>query len=254
LLGFDLETTGVDTGHDLPVQVGLVWTDASGVISSDAWIVDPGREVPEEAEAIHGISTERVRAEGAGLGETAHRIHFAVRRAAAGGIPVVAMNASFDVTIAEGLFASFGLPPLAWHSLIDPLVLDRHLDELRNGNRRLDALCEHYRVRLWRPHDAASDAEAAVGLARTIGRRFAECGGLDPEVLTTREARWHEEWAWTYDAWRVSEGLSGLDPGEFGWPYRREVQPQEAPVPPELELARRRHPTFSGRCVSARVA
>ena len=44
LLGFDLETTGIDTKADLPVQVALVWTEADRVVTADTWLVNPGRD------------------------------------------------------------------------------------------------------------------------------------------------------------------------------------------------------------------
>lgn len=253
LLGFDLETTGVDTSADLPVQVALVWTAGERLVRDDSWIVDPGREIPEAAMAIHGISTERARHEGRPLGETAVRIHSAVRRAAAEAIPVVAMNAGFDVTIAEGLFAAFGLPPLAWHAVIDPLVMDRYVDRDRPGKRRLDALCEHYEVPLQRPHDARSDAAAAVGLARRIGARFDECGALEPEELTVAQATWHEAWAHERDAACREQGLPGLEPADFCWPCRRPPLQALSAREPEIELARRRHPAFSSRSCTARI-
>ncbi|HXY44457.1 MAG TPA: exonuclease domain-containing protein [Acidimicrobiales bacterium] len=252
LLGFDLETTGIDTTRDLPVQAALVWTTADRVVRADTWIVDPGRDIPAEAIAIHGITSERARAEGCSLGEAALRIHSAIRQAAARGIPVVAMNASFDVTIAEALFASFGLPALAWHALLDPLVMDRHVDRYRKGKRRLDALCAHYRIQLQQAHDARADAEAAVALTRCIGLRYRECGDVHPELLTVRQAVWHEQWASEYDAWSRSEGLSGLEPDEFSWPCRRPPVLGPSVMTPELELARRRHPTLSFRHLSAR--
>jgi DNA polymerase-3 subunit epsilon len=252
LLGFDLETTGIDTRLDLPVQVALVWTVPMRVVKVDSWIVDPGRDIPDAAIAIHGITTERARAEGCSLADAACHIHAALRRAAAGGVPIVAMNASFDVTIAEGLFARFRLPSLAWHSLLDPLVMDRHVDRYRPGKRRLDALCEHYRVRLQNAHDAGADAEAAVALARRIGSRYPECGDLSPEELTGLQAGWHEEWAASYDAWCMGQGFEGLEPAEFSWPFRREAQPAGPVMRPELELARRRHPTVASRGASTR--
>jgi DNA polymerase-3 subunit epsilon len=251
LLGFDLETTGIDTSRDLPVQVALVWTTAEGVEKADTWFVNPGREIPEEAIAIHGITSERARSEGCSLGEAALRIHSAVRQAAMRSVPVVAMNASFDVTIAEGLFASFGLPALAWHALLDPLVMDRHVDRHRDGKRCLDALCEQYRVRLEQAHDAGADAEAAVALARRIGQLYRECGDLHPEVLTIREAAWYEEWAIDRDVCYRQQGLPGLEPEEFGWPCRRVAQ-MASGMSPELELSRRRHPTLSSRGMSTR--
>lgn len=252
LLGFDLETTGVDTTSDLPVQVALVWTTPDRVLKSDTWLVDPERDIPAAVVAIHGITSERARAEGCSLGDAARRIHVAIRRAAAESVPVVAMNANFDVTIAERLFATFGLPALAWHALLDPLVMDRHVDRYRKGKRRLDALCEHYRVRLHQAHDAGADAEAAVALARSIGLRYRECGELDPEALTVLQAAWHEEWASAYDTWCRGQGLRGLEPEEFSWPCRRLALPGPVQTSPELDLARRRHPTLSTRRLGAR--
>ncbi|MDA8264503.1 MAG: exonuclease domain-containing protein [Actinomycetota bacterium] len=225
LLGFDLETTGIHPSSDLPVQVALVWTDAERVLSTDTFLVDPGREIPPDATAIHGITSERARSEGCSLAEAARRIHAAVLRATTDGVPVVAMNAGFDVTIAEGLFAAFALGTLEWRALLDPLVLDRHCDRFRKGKRRLDALCEHYAVRLGRAHDASADAEAAVALTRLIGARYPECGALDPETLTLRQAAWHQAWAHEYDSWRRSQGLAGLEADDFNWPCRRATVP-----------------------------
>jgi DNA polymerase-3 subunit epsilon len=254
LLGFDLETTGIDTKRDVPVQVALVWTEADRVVTADTWLVNPGRDIPDEAIAIHGISSERARLEGCSLGEATLRIHSAVRRAAVEGVPVVAMNASFDVSIAEGLFATFRLPALSWHALLDPLVMDRHVDRLREGKRRLDALCDHYGVRLRQAHDARSDAEAAVALARCIGVKYRECGDCDPEVLTRRQAQWHEEWALDHDSSCRSEGLPGLEPEEFSWPCRRQPLPAPVVMSRDLEMARRRHPTVTSRNIGSRVA
>jgi DNA polymerase-3 subunit epsilon len=252
LLGFDLETTGVDTSSDVPVQVAFVWTTPDRVVEVDSWLVDPGRDIPAEAIAVHGITSERARVEGCKLAEAADRIHTAIRRAAAEGVPVVAMNANFDVTIAERLFRSFGLPSLSWGALLDPLVMDRHLDRYRDGKRRLDALCELYRVRLRQAHDACADAEAAVSLARCIGRRYREYGELDPETLTRWQAAWHEEWAYTYDALCRGQGLAGLGPEEFSWPCRRPAPPGADVTTPELELSRRRHPAFRSRILWGR--
>jgi DNA polymerase-3 subunit epsilon len=253
LLGFDLETTGIDTSLDLPVQVALVWAEANAVVRIERWLVDPGRVIPDEVIAIHGITTERARSEGCSLGEAAVRIHNAFRRAARAAVPVVAMNANFDVTIAEGLFAAFGLPALAWHTVLDPLVMDRHVDPGREGKRRLDALCEHYRVRLDHPHDAGSDAEAAVSLARRIGRAYTECGGLTAEELTILQAVWHDEWAREHDAWCRDQGLPGLDAHEFSWPCRGAAAARLA-ASPAVEGSRSRHPTLARRLGSRSVA
>ena len=149
LLGFDLETTGVDPCLDLPVQVALIRWEPRGCGYRNVFIVDPGCDVPPGAEAIHGISTEKARHEGCPLGEAAAIVHAALRRAQEDHVPVVAMNASFDVTIAAMLFRSFGLEPVEWRALVDPLVIDRKVDCFRAGKRRLDALSATYGIGNW---------------------------------------------------------------------------------------------------------
>ncbi|MCA1943131.1 MAG: 3'-5' exonuclease, partial [Yonghaparkia sp.] len=62
---FDLETTGVDVRTARIVTACVAVLDASGaVVARRDWLADPGVEIPEGAAAIHGITTERARAEG----------------------------------------------------------------------------------------------------------------------------------------------------------------------------------------------
>jgi DNA polymerase-3 subunit epsilon len=221
LVGIDFETTGVDPLTDAPVQAALVWCDGRGWRRTAVWLVDPERVIPDEAIAVHGISTERAHREGASLEETARRVHRELTHAAREGVPIVAMNASFDVTIAAALFARVGLPEPSWGLVIDPLVIDRKLDKDREGKRHLDALCSHYGISFEGAHDAGRDAHAAVSLAREIGRRWPEAGHLDPEALTALERAWHDEWARAFNECCIRDGRAGLDPAEHLWPVRR---------------------------------
>ena len=142
LLGFDLETTGVDPGKDLPVQVALVRWEPRTKSRREVFIVDPGREIPGEAEAIHGVSTRRARREGCPLEDAAAIVHAVLETAQAERVPIVAMNASFDITITTVLFRNFGLRPIEWGALVDPLVIDRGAlsGYRRLRDRRADAL------------------------------------------------------------------------------------------------------------------
>lgn len=228
LVGLDFETTGVDPVNDLPVQAALVWCDGRGGQRSDCFLVDPEREIPEGAYLVHGISTGRARAEGRSLEATAHYLHRHLTKAGLEGIPVVAMNASFDLTIAECLFARVGLPPLAWSAVIDPLVIDRRVDRYRKGKRRLENLCEVYGVRLSGAHDAGHDATAALALARAIGRRWPEVGTLDVEELTFYQQAWHRAWAIDFQAWCLAEGRPGLEESDYFWPVRTKARMAQA--------------------------
>lgn len=220
LVGLDFETTGVDPLSDRPVQVAVIWAMPDGEPTAEVALVDPGREIPEAAVAIHGITTERARRDGCTLREAALLVNRAMFRAAEEAVPVVAMNASFDLTIADELFRENGLPDISWRRVLDPLVLDRHLDRYRKGRRRLDALCLQYDVGLEMAHDAGADACAAVQLTRAVARRYPRCAATDPERLTTLQVGWHRDWAVNYDAWRRSQGLDGLAPEELSWPVR----------------------------------
>ena len=68
LLGLDFETTGVDRFNDVPVSYALVSVVEGIVIRSWSGLIDPGRDIPPGATAVHGISTERARDEGMPLG------------------------------------------------------------------------------------------------------------------------------------------------------------------------------------------
>jgi DNA polymerase-3 subunit epsilon len=229
LLGFDLETTGVNPCSDLPVQVALIRWEPYGHGYRNVFIVNPGCEVPSGAEAIHGISTQMARREGCPLGEAAAIVHAVLGKAQADHVPVVAMNASFDITIAAMLFRNFALEPIEWQALVDPLVIDRKVDCFRSGKRRLDSLCEIYDVVLASPHDAGSDADATLALARTIADRYPEIAKCEIGELTKFQADWHRTWALEYDSWCRQNGRPGLAPEEFCWPLRAVLDPHGAP-------------------------
>ena len=60
LVAFDTETTGVDVETDRIVAAYL----GDGSTSDLSWLVDPGIALPADATAIHGITTDEVRAHG----------------------------------------------------------------------------------------------------------------------------------------------------------------------------------------------
>jgi DNA polymerase-3 subunit epsilon len=77
--------------------------------------------------------------------------------------------------------------------VLDGLVLDRRVDRYRRGRRTLGDLCRHYEVDVDCLHDAASDAEAAIGVVRAICRRYARLGVTRPHELHRRQVVWHRQ-------------------------------------------------------------
>lgn len=222
LLGFDLETTGVDRFADVPVSFALVTMAGGRVCGRQASLVDPGRDIPAEATEVHGITTARARSEGVPLAEAVTLLTAALVDASSRGVPVVGMNLHFDLTILDvhsRRVHGEGLRGLGFDGpVLDALVLDRHFDRFRKGRRRLGDLCEEYRVVIERAHDAGADAEATLGVLAAMCRRFPALSATTPIDLHRGQVYWHRQWAASYSQWRTRQGLDPLDPTDAEWP------------------------------------
>ena len=61
IYAYDCETTGIDVETDRIVTATLVKIDGSEVESRE-WLINPGVEIPDEATAVHGVTTLHARA------------------------------------------------------------------------------------------------------------------------------------------------------------------------------------------------
>lgn len=179
---FDLETTGIDveTSRIVSAHVGLI--DISGeVIEQKSWLADPGIEIPAGASAVHGITTERARAEGRPAGEVVREILSSIEELFARGYAVAIYNAPYDLSLLHREAVRHGLRPLHEPApIIDPLVLDKCVDRYRKGKRTLEAAAEYYGVVLTDAHDAQADAIAAGRVAQALAHRYPQ--ELDIEI------------------------------------------------------------------------
>ena len=222
VLGFDFETTGVDRFTDVPVSFALVTVVAGVLVSTSSGLVDPGRDIPAGATEVHGISTERARAEGMPLRDAIEIVTRAVISASRERVPLVGMKLDFDLTILDAqsrrLFG-LGLLERGWDGpVLDAVVLDRHLDQYRKGSRTLGALCEHYGVEIENAHDAVADAVASARVVYAQAARFDELDQAEPAALHESEIGWHREWAEGQDEWRLGQGMAPMDRRDFVWP------------------------------------
>lgn len=196
LAGFDLETTGVDVETDRIVTACAVQCGGKHPTQSATWMADPGIDIPVEAAKVHGITTERARAEGRPAGEVVEQLVAALAECVLAGQPIVAMNASFDLTILDREARRHGVQSLvdivgADLRVVDPRVLDKKVDPYRRGGRKLEDLCKHYEVALDGAHSADADAIAACRVAWRIASREPRIGGADLAQLHG----WQVEWA-----------------------------------------------------------
>lgn len=200
MCGFDLETTGVDLENDRIVTACAVQCGGKRDTQSINWMADPGIEIPEEAAKVHGITTERARAEGRPAAEVVEQLVAALAECVQAGLPIVAMNASFDLTILDREARRYDVRPLTdivgndLH-VVDPRVLDKQVDRKRKGGRRLEDLCRHYQVRLDGAHSSDADAIAACRVAWRLATQFERLGVLTLPELHESQIKWAESQA-----------------------------------------------------------
>lgn len=229
LAAFDTETTGVDVETDRIVSAALVVQDAPGARPRvSRWLVNPGVPVPAGATQVHGLTDDHLQRNGRWPAPVMFEIAELLAEQAAAGRPLVVMNAPFDLTLldrelrrhrASSLDHWLDGTPLR---VLDPRVLDKHLDRYRKGRRTLTDLCAHYGVTLAEAHDAAADALAALEVVRAVGRRFAtRLERLTPAELHALQTAWHAAQARGLQAWFARSGSS--ETVDTSWPLRPEL-------------------------------
>ncbi|MGV9560341.1 exonuclease domain-containing protein [Streptomyces sp. NPDC003401] len=234
LIGFDLETTGTDPREARIVTGAVIEVRDGQVVEAREWLADPGVEIPAEAVAVHGISNERANSEGRPAAEVADAIADVLTSHWRAGVPVVAYNAAFDLTLLSAELRRHGLPSLRDRlggldpaPVVDPYTVDRRVDRYRRGKRNLEAVCAEYDVTLDAAHDARADALAAARLARAIAERHPEVAALGPAELHRRQIEWYAAWAADFQDFLRRKGdadavIDGV------WPVREPVDSRTA--------------------------
>ena len=235
---FDLETTGVDTDTARIVSACIAVLDADGRVTARwDWIVDPGIEVPEGASAVHGITTERLRAEGRPAVTAIAEIAQTLRVLFAQGIPLTVYNAPYDLTLLDRECRRHELDSIEEPGpVVDPLVIDKAVDRYRKGKRTLEATAEVYGVELDGAHDAGADAICAGRVAQEIARRYPDELGLGPADLHGRQEIWFAEQAQSFEEYvRTKPGREDYV-ADRAWPVRPVGDPNTfvdtQPIPP----------------------
>jgi DNA polymerase-3 subunit epsilon len=223
VLGLDFETTGIDRFNDVPVSYALVSVVEGVVVRSWSGLIDPGREIPSEATAVHGISTERARVDGMPLRAAISLVSDAVVAASARGVPLAGMKLDYDLTILETQAKDlFGSGPIerGWCGpVLDAGVIDRHFDPDRKGRRTLTDLCAHYGIEIGNAHEAVADATASIEVLFALAVRYeVDLWRCDLSRLHRDQIDWHREWTERYGSWRQAEGMIPIDPRDCVWP------------------------------------
>lgn len=216
----DLEATGVDTREARIIEVALFRfeTDGSSVPLVDR-LIDPGVTLPAKVTDLTGIRPEDLATRGGDPAEVLAATCSAIGDLVDDGVPIVIYNATYDWPLLAAELARYGvgaLPPVPPAILIDPLVLDRHLDRYRRGKRTLTTVAAHYAVQLDGAHRAAADAAATVAVARRIADRYTQVH-LDGPGIIALQVEAHDRWRASLNEYLVKVG-SSRSPVTGEWP------------------------------------
>ena len=203
---FDTETTGLSPlNGDRIVEIGCVEMfnrcETGRTFHS---YFNPGRPMPTEAEAVHGL-TDRFLSDKPAFAEVSEGLLEFI-----GDSPMVAHNAGFDFGFINHELGACGRPGVCTSRMVCTLTLARQ--KFPGAKHSLDALCTRFgvdrsqRIR----HGALLDAQllAQVYVELTGGRQIgltlvaevieggggiaaSTCGGATPLGLTVRPARPH---------------------------------------------------------------
>lgn len=226
-LGFDTETTGVNPKADRLVTCALVLREG-GVEATSAdrvttWLADPGVPIPAQAAAVHGISTEKARAEGRPIADVLEEIATQLSEHWRQGYPVVVFNAPFDITLLEHELARHGLATVTQRlghapaPVIDPLVLDRHFERFRKGKKTLTTMAPAYGVEASpNAHTADADVAMTLDVLAAMTHKHTALHELSARELHEAQSAWHREWAIDFEDYLRRVGRNSFI--EKSWP------------------------------------
>jgi DNA polymerase-3 subunit epsilon len=236
MLAFDLETTGVNADGDR-IATACAAVVREGVVGYQRdWMIAIDVDMPEEASAVNGLTTDHLRTHGRPAAHVIPEIANAVRYALSLGMPIVAYNAAFDLTfldrecrrwVKQGLVEVIGVDI---RPVLDPFVLWKEADRYRRGGRKLTDACDVFGVELGEnAHEAAADAIAATRVLYRLAQKYARIGGTSLDELHAAQVIWRAQQC---DGLRAHFDLNGIEhdgiPG--GWPMLPFAEPVEQGV------------------------
>ncbi|WP_318241846.1 3'-5' exonuclease [Arthrobacter pullicola] len=226
---FDLETTGRDPQEARIVTASIILVDASGgILKHHEWLIDPGVDIPEEAAAIHGISTERARADGIPARLGVAEIIQVLQDTFAAGVPVLAFNAAYDFTVLAREAERCGLSAPVPFPVIDPFIMDKQADRYRRGKRTLTAMAEHYGVAFENAHTSAADVMATLAVGAAMAGAFPLLA-QDAASLHQLQTGWAAEQAASFQSYLRRRDPEAVIDGT--WPVKAAPTSTSAPTP-----------------------
>lgn len=173
----DTETTGLDPalGHRV-IEVAAI--ELSNDLPTEQFfhcLLDPGRPIPPEATAIHGLSDADLAGKPRFADVAEELLTFL------GNDPIIAHNAPFDFAFLDAELALCSLPMLDRKRMIDTLALAKSL--FPGMTNTLDALCRRFTIDL-----SARSSHNALLDCRLLAAVYVELTGGRQRVLSLENA------------------------------------------------------------------
>lgn len=159
LLLLDTETDSPEPLEASVVTLTLSLMNGDGIVErTQTWMFDFGGEMPAGAEAVHGISTAQMRAEGLKGSDRVNalaRVHDIIAAICSSGeTPLTLYNASFDLTLLEAERRRLDVPADPIHywdgtagvRVFDAFVAWKLQNRYLKGKRTLTAAAQHFGV------------------------------------------------------------------------------------------------------------
>jgi len=164
MVALDLETTGLDPGHDEILSVGLVCLKEGRIdlATAEHHLVAPARAIPEGSAVIHQI-TDDAAARGDALAEVIPRVLARLAGRVLLGHHVKVEREFLDAACQRLYGTGFLIPVSDTESLIRRWLEQRN-QPFGGRDLRLDALRERYGLPRYKAHNALVDALATAEL------------------------------------------------------------------------------------------
>jgi DNA polymerase III subunit epsilon len=136
----DTETTGLDPANgDRLIEIGCIEIVNRNPTGREFHrYLNPERDIHRDAIAVHGLTVEFLKDKPLFKDVAAEFLEFI------DDAPLIAHNASFDVSFLNAELARLAKPPLRFDRVVDTLVLARRRHPA--GPNTLDALCKRYGI------------------------------------------------------------------------------------------------------------
>lgn len=225
MFAYDCETTGPNPLVDRLVTAAIVLDIPGQDREVFTWICDPVIPIELGATAVHGISNEYVKEHGKSELEVVTDILqlFDQIYNQYGSIPLVVVNAIFDISILHLAIKRLGIGDgfnLDNHPIVDTLVIDRGIDPYRSARRTLTATCAAYGLSIEGAHRAEFDCIAAIRLSRKMAEKYPWIQTWNFDKMMRVQRIFARERAKQFQEYRLADvdnTFEGFEM-EMGWP------------------------------------